>query len=69
MPAGVGGGEPLSPPDASCHGILFNPSPEKKGQVAMTETGPQAQSSPSSRYVRVLGTTGTQEGVGGSEEL
>lgn len=35
----------------------------------MTETGPQAQSSPSSCYVRVLGTTDTQEGVGGSEEL
>lgn len=71
LPAGVGGGEPLSPPDASCHGILFNPSPEKKkkSQVAMTETGPQAQSSPSSCYVRVLGTTDTQEGVGGSEEL
>lgn len=35
----------------------------------MTETGPQAQSSPSSCYVRVLGTTDTQEWVGGSEEL
>lgn len=42
---------------------------KKKSQVAMTETGPQAQSSPSSCYVRVLGTTDTLEGVGGSEEL
>lgn len=64
-----GRGEQLSPPDASCQGIFLNPSREKKqSQVTTTET--PSKPFPLQVVMLVLGSTDTQEGLGGGlEEL